>query len=185
MESQLPPLAVATDALNRNVELTIAATLTTWDSGFAPPNGMVKLSGFNCVKGAAPTVTVTGMVVVSPLVWKTSWPIYSPATAPPPGSWLTVIATETAEGAVPLTGVGMSQLPPSAVLAARVQFSVPEPPFGTCTICEAAVVPLVLTEKLNCPGRSAKNAPDEATVRVTGTTIAMPGLAYWVMMISP
>src|ERR1700681_3528415 len=131
MESQLPPLAVATDTLNRNVELSMAATLTTWDNGFAPPNGMVKLSGFNCVKGAAPTVTATGMVVASPLVWKISRPMYTPATAPPPGSWLTVIATETADGAVPLAGVGTSQLPPSAVLAVRVQFSVPEPPLRT------------------------------------------------------
>ena len=47
------------------------------------------------------------------------------------------------------------------------------------------MAPFFLTEKLNWPGRSAKNAPDERTVSVTGTTIALPGLANSVMMISP
>src|SRR5882672_1500176 len=108
-----------------------------------------------------------------------------PATAPPPGNWLTLIPTETAEGAAPLAGVPLSQLPPSAVLAARVQFNVPEPPLATCTVCEVAVVRLVLIEKLNWPGRSAKNAPEERTVSVTGTTIDLPGLANSEKMISP
>ena len=100
MDSQLPPLAVATDPLNRIVELSIVATLKTsavmkvsmgammnrkplalegmmvsfktCGSGLTPPNGMVKLMGFNWINGAVPTVTVTGMVVASPVVWKTS-----------------------------------------------------------------------------------------------------------------
>jgi len=40
-------------------------------------------------------------------------------------------STETAEGAAPLGGVAVNQLPPSAVLVVRVQFSVPDPPFVT------------------------------------------------------
>ena len=72
MLSQEPPLAVTALALKWNVDSSVAEMLSTCGSGLEPPNGMVKLSGFNCVKGAAPTVTVSGMVVVSPLVWKTS-----------------------------------------------------------------------------------------------------------------
>ena len=60
MDSQLPPLAVATDALKSDRRIVDGGDVQTWGSGFAPPNGMVKLSGFNCVNGAAPTVTVTG-----------------------------------------------------------------------------------------------------------------------------
>src|SRR5712692_5921790 len=82
MDNQLPPLAVATDPLNRIVELSIVDTFKTCGSGLTPPNGMVKLMGFSWINGAAPTVTVTGIVVESPVVWKISWPIYSPATAP-------------------------------------------------------------------------------------------------------
>ena len=87
------------------------------------------------------------------------------------------------EGAVPLVGVAVSQAPPSAVLVATVQLKVPVPPFPTCTICEVAAPP-VLKEKLNAPGRLSKNGPLATIVRLTGTTIDRPGLAYSVKMIS-
>ncbi len=70
--SQLPPFALDAFALKRIAEPSVDATLRTCGSGFAPPNGMVKLIGLTCVKTASPTVTVTGIVVVSPVVWKTN-----------------------------------------------------------------------------------------------------------------
>ena len=45
--SQLPPLAVTTDPPNRMLELSRVATFRTCGRAFAPPNGMVKLIGFN------------------------------------------------------------------------------------------------------------------------------------------
>ena len=59
-------------ALKRMVDSSVVEMFSTCGSGFEPPNGMVKLMGFIWVNTAVPTVTVTGMVVVSPAVWKTS-----------------------------------------------------------------------------------------------------------------
>ena len=42
--------------------------LSTCGSGFAPPNGMLKLSGFIWLKTFAPTVAHTGIVAESPVV---------------------------------------------------------------------------------------------------------------------
>ena len=159
------------------------AMLNTCGSGFAPPNGMVKLIGFIWLNTAVPTVTVTGMVVVSPAVWKTSWPVKVPASAPPPGRFAAVTEIVAIEAAVPLAGVAVSQSPPSPVLWVTVQFNVPVPPLPICTICEVAV-PFVLKEKLKPPGRLSKNGPPARTVRFTGTTIDRPGLANSVKIIS-
>ena len=54
IDNQLPPLAVATDPLKRTVELSLIATFRIWGSGFAPPNGIVKLIGFSCAKVGDP-----------------------------------------------------------------------------------------------------------------------------------
>src|SRR5258706_5354626 len=72
--SQLPPFPVSTLALKRTAEPSTVEIFRTCGNGFAPPNGMVKLIGFICVNTAVPTVTVTGIVVVSPGAWKTSSP---------------------------------------------------------------------------------------------------------------
>src|ERR1022692_4346792 len=57
--------------------------LSTCGSGLAPPNGMVKLSGFTWLKTFGPTTTHTGTVAVSPVVTNTNWPQKVPATSPP------------------------------------------------------------------------------------------------------
>ena len=150
-----------------------------------PPNGMVKLTGFICVKTAVPTVTVTGIVVVSPGAVNTNSPVKVPASAPPPGRLAAVTETVAVEGAVPLVGVTDNHAPPSAVVKATVQFSEPVvPPLLIRTICEVAAPP-GLREKLNPPGRLSKKGPLATTVKLTGTTIERPGLANSVMMISP
>ena len=130
--SHAPPFAVTALALKRNVDSSTAEMLITSGRGFDPPNGIVKLMGFICVNAAVPTVTVTGMVVVSPAVWKTSCPVKVPATSPPLGRFAAVIEIVAMEGAVPLVGVAVSHAPPSAVLVVTVQFSVPLPPLPIC-----------------------------------------------------
>ena len=75
-------------------------------------------------------MTATGMVTLSPDVWNSNWPTKVPADAPPPGRPALVMRIEIVDGAAPLEADGLSQLPPSAVLAARVQFNVPDPEFG-------------------------------------------------------
>src|ERR1700675_1912742 len=157
--------------------------LSTCGKGCDATNGLVKVMGFICVNAAVPTVTVTGMVVLSPAVWKTSCPVKVPATSPPLGRFAAVTEIVAMEGAVPLVGVAVSHAPPSAVLVVTVQFSVPVPPLPICTICEVAAPP-VLKENLNAPGRLSKNAPLATIVRFTGTTIDRPGLAYSVKIIS-
>src|SRR5258706_11901248 len=118
------------------VELSFMATLITCDRGLAPPNAMVKLSGLICSNTAGPTVTATGMVTLSPDVWNSNWPTKVPLVAPPPGSWVLLMLMATADGAVPLDGVAVSQPLPEAVLAVTVQVNVPEPPFWARMACE-------------------------------------------------
>jgi hypothetical protein len=72
MLNHTPPFAVTALALKRIVDSSVVEMLRTCGSAFAPPNGMVKLIGFICVNAAVPTVTVTGIVVVSFAVWKTN-----------------------------------------------------------------------------------------------------------------
>src|SRR5882762_11263162 len=103
------------------------AMLRIWARGLAPPNAMVKLSGLTWVNTDVPTVTATGMVTLSPDVWNSNWPTKVPADAPPPGRPALVMRIEIVDGAAPLEADALSQLPPSAVLAARVQFNVPDP----------------------------------------------------------
>ena len=60
-------------ALKRMLDSSVVEMLSTCGSGFEPPNGMVKADGVHLRESTVvPTVTVTGMVVVSPAVWKTS-----------------------------------------------------------------------------------------------------------------
>src|SRR6202790_3220878 len=159
------------------VELSVRAMLRTCARGLAPPNAMVKSSGLICVNTDGPTVTATGMVTLSPEVWNSNWPIKVPFVEPPPGSWALLMLIAMVEGAVPLEGVAVSQLPPSAVLVVKVQFNVPDPEFRIWIDC-AVGVPLVLREKLSFPGRSSKNvAPEAATVSVTGMVMLMVPLA--------
>src|ERR1039458_9990980 len=106
--------------------------LSTCGSGLAPPNGMVKLSGFTWLKTFGPTTTHTGTVAVSPVVTNTNWPQKVPATSPPPGKLAGAIDTLTAVGAVPLAGERLSHLPPSAVVWDPVHFNVPVPAFLIC-----------------------------------------------------
>src|SRR6202795_3660214 len=103
------------------------AMLRTWARGFAPPNAMVKLRGLIWVNTEAPTVTATGMVTLSPDVWNSNWPTKVPADAPPPGKPALAMPIVMVDGAAPLDADAVSQLPPSAVLEATVQFNVPAP----------------------------------------------------------
>ena len=145
---------------------------------------MVKLIGFVCRKTEVPTVTVTGMVVVSPVVMRSSSPTNVPAIRPPPGNCVTSIPIAGVEGAVPLDAEGLSQLPVSAVLVVMVQLSVPVPAFLICNTCGVADPAPFSKEKLIWPGRVSKNGPEFSIVRLTGTTIDRPGFEYWVKMIS-
>ena len=63
-ESQLPPFAVAVEALKRSAELSMAVAVITCGSGFAPPTGMTKLRELIWAKSAVPTVTSTPTVAV-------------------------------------------------------------------------------------------------------------------------
>ena len=105
------------------------AMLRTCARGLAPPNAMVKFSGLIWVNTAVPTVTATGMVMLSPDVWNSNWPTYVPADAPPPGRPALAMPIMIVDGAAPLEADALSQLPPSAVLVVRVQFNVPAPEF--------------------------------------------------------
>src|SRR5260370_33177669 len=145
---------------------------------------MVKAIGFICSKTGLPTVTVTGMVVISPAVSKSNCATKVPAIAPPFGSWLAVTPTVTRDGAVPLAADTVSHAPLSEVVGVAVQFNVPEPPFPIWMTCEV-VVPLVLNEKLSPPGGLLKNAPEDAIVTVTVTFIVLAGVAYSAILISP
>src|SRR4029077_4874602 len=80
----------------------------------------------------------------------------------------------TREGAVPLSGEALSQLPPSEVLISSVQFKVPDPPFRICNGWLGGARPPVTRLKVIWPGRLSKNAVvGSATVRLTGIVIAM------------
>src|SRR5258706_3724310 len=96
--SQLPPFPVSALALKRTAEPSTVEIFRTCGNGFAPPNGMVKLIGFICVNTAVPTVTVTGIVAVSPGAVKTSSPVKDPGRAPPPARLAAVPETLPAEG---------------------------------------------------------------------------------------
>jgi len=110
-------------------------------------------------------------VVLLLAVWTRSWPIKVPAVNPPPGRFATLIPTVIVEGAVPLVALGFSQFPPSEVLVARLQPSVPDPPLRTCISWLVIEVPAVFREKLIWPGRLSRNAPAPTTVKVTGIVI--------------
>ncbi len=71
-DSQFPPeLAMG---VNPTAELLLVSMVKICVGGFAPPNGMVKLIGFTCSKTTVPTVTLTGMLVMSPAVSKSNSP---------------------------------------------------------------------------------------------------------------
>jgi len=85
----------------------------------------------------------------------------------------------TVDGAVPAVAEMLSQLPPSPVLTAPVQFNVPVPPFLIWMLWDGAGPPPGISEKLNCPAVSSKNVlPAAATIRVTGTVMVMVGVGY-------
>ena len=90
---------------------------------------MVKLSGLIWVNTAGPTVTATGMVMLSPDVWNRNWPMKVPGDAPPPGRAALLTPMVMVDGAVPLEAEAVNQLPPTAVLAVALQFKVPDPCF--------------------------------------------------------
>ena len=82
---------------------------------------------------------------------------------------------ETVAGAVPEKEEAVSQLPPSAVMAVRVQFNVPVPALRSCTLCEAGFPPLVGMKKLTWPCTLSKYVPVGGnTVSVTGIVIGTP-----------
>jgi hypothetical protein len=66
-ESQLPPVAVNAVAVKANAEPVLLIS-SVCGSGLAPPNGLVKLRPFCCVKTLSPTVTLTGTVTRLPFV---------------------------------------------------------------------------------------------------------------------
>src|ERR1700681_1611869 len=108
---------------------------------------------------------------------------------PPLGKLRTLTETVSALGGAPAAtdprrGLTVNQAPPSAVVGATVNFSVPVPPFATRSVCGVAFLP-GWTEKLSPPGRLSKNEPEAAMAKVTGIVIERPGLAYSVRMISP
>src|SRR5207244_9570921 len=109
---------------------------------------MVKLSGLIWVNTAGPTVTATGMVMLSPDVWNRNWPMKVPGDAPPPGRAALLTPMVMVDGAVPLEAEAVNQLPPTAVLAVALQFKVPDPCFRICIDFEIWV-PLGLMETIN------------------------------------
>ena len=130
--NQAPPLDVAAATEKLKVE-PVLAMLKTCGSGFAPAKGMVKLIGFTWLKTELPTTTLIGMVTLLPVAVNTKSPMKVPGVSPPPGKLAGTIATAKLEGATPAAGARPSQLPPSAVLLATVQFNDPVPPFRICT----------------------------------------------------
>jgi hypothetical protein len=93
---------------------------------------------------------------------------------PWPGRFAFTSVMFMVEGAVPLVADALSQLPPSTVLVASVQFSVPVPPLRTWTGWAGGVNPLLAREKLTWPGKSSKKVPPAgATVNDTGTVMVM------------
>src|SRR5438876_2928 len=68
-ESQLPPFAVAVEALKRSAELSMAAAVITCGSGLAPPTCMEKFIWPERLSKNAPEATtdrVTGTVIDRP-----------------------------------------------------------------------------------------------------------------------
>src|SRR5437588_6294531 len=100
-ESQLPPVVDTAVAPKPNVA-PVLATTNVCGSGFAPPNGLVKLSALISLKTAGPTTTLTGTVTLTPGARKSSCPTKVPASSPPPGRLATEIFAVTIEGARPL-----------------------------------------------------------------------------------
>src|ERR1700722_16888133 len=131
--SQAPPVAVDEATEKSKFELVLAM-VTTCGNGFAPANGMLKLNGFTCSKTGSPTSTTIGTVTLLPVAVKTNSPTNVPEVRPPPGRLAGVIDTAKVVGATPLAGPTFSQLPPSAVLLATVQFSDPVPLFRICRV---------------------------------------------------
>src|SRR5262245_1744440 len=88
--SQLPPVAATAVALKRMVG-PVLAIVKSCGSGFAPPNGMVKLMGFTWLKTLSPTTTLMGMVTLLLADRNANCPTNVPATTPPPGKFAGVM----------------------------------------------------------------------------------------------
>src|SRR5581483_259596 len=164
----------------------VLATVSTWGSGFAPPNGMLKAIGLICRNTLSPTVALMGTVTLLPAVWKEICPTKVPGICAWFGSFCGLMVTVITEGVVPLDADIDSQPPLSAVLVEAVQLKDAGPASRICSVCEGALVPFVCTEKLNCPAiLSKKSELVAAIVRVTGTMSAGVFEGYSVTAICP
>src|SRR5271155_1019547 len=128
MVNQLPPVELPTVAVRVNC-VPVLAMVMTCERGLAPAKVLLKLSGLIWRKTDGPTITVMGMETESPVVFSRTWPVKVPAVRPSPGNLARVMLTVRLDGAVPLAAERVSQAPPSAVLVAAVQASVPAPAF--------------------------------------------------------
>src|SRR5690242_12220462 len=80
--SHAPPLPVTATELKLTFTLELSLVLMTdriWGSGLAPANGIVKLIGLTCRNTVVPTVTLTGIVMLLPVVCNASCPMNVPA----------------------------------------------------------------------------------------------------------
>lgn len=120
-ESQLPPEAVLSVAVNGNAPLLLALIATLCAVGSEPRLVKLKVSGPGCPAqtrfsvGSAATLKVTGMVtglLEAPAEASVMLPVYWPAVRLPG-----VTETETPVGVVALPGVTDSQLPLDVAIA--------------------------------------------------------------------
>ena len=110
-------MAVAVDALNRIVRAVERLRFEDLRQRTSSPEWHGEADRFICSNTAVPTVTVTGMVEMSVAVWKTTWPRYVPASAPPPGRFAAVTEIVAMQGQFRSWSCS-SQAPPSAVVVA-------------------------------------------------------------------
>src|SRR5208282_5564987 len=100
---------------------------------------------------------LTGIETWFPLVCSNTCPLNVPATKPPPGKLAGMTLTVGSDGAAPLAEEMVNQAPPSEVLVAAVQSSVPSPAFRIGSTCGGGGLPLVSIENVIWPGRASKN----------------------------
>jgi hypothetical protein len=141
---------------------------------------LLKLNGFTCANTVSATIIVTGIVTVSPVVFKTICPVNVPAVSPNPGSFVMFTATLAVEPkvavAVPLAAAMLSHPPPSAVLTVDVHASEPTPAFRIPNNCAGGTPALVCIVNVNPPATWSKYVSVVACITMlTGiVSVAVP-----------